>query len=867
MNRVKKTNKRGATSRTAVNTKSVKREKRGFLGQIPSILGIEDKAKEYFTLSFVVALLLGALSLFLGFSFLSYLYYGGENQSLLLSNSSYTPSEYASQMSGHTGISGSRWMHHLVNNGVGIGIIFIIFLLGYLAFKIFIKSGSRIARVTLFCLLSCFWLSMVLGQLPDVVTKKLFFLPGGAWGKQLSESLSIRFGAIGVGILDVLSLVLILFFFWSTFRMSYVSWVRNSQRARSIEEHEHYPDEYEAKNASTSAQEENAPMKKEESLTENVPIIDEVVPAPVFDRYEEHFTDLSQDLEGSQDFDLPYLSDSDAGKLVRTMDSNRERHEIKEALDSNVPMSVIDVRNSQDEVALTGERLVEQYGEYDPRKELSRYNPPTLDLLRKFDQEDQEIDNEEILNNKSMITQTLSSFGIGITSITATIGPSITLYEIIPAEGVHISKIKGLEDNLSLRLASLGIRIIAPIPGKGTIGLEVPNKKPQTVGMRSVIASKKFQESKALLPIALGRTITNDVFVFDLAKAPHLLVAGATGQGKSVGLNAIITSLLYKLHPSELKFVMIDPKMVEFSMYALLEKHYMAKIPSESQTIITDTNRAAQTLESLCQEMDDRYALLADAHVRNLAEYNEKFKQRKLNPNRGHRFLPFIVLIIDEYGDLIMTAGKDIELPITRIAQKARAVGIHAIIATQRPATTIITGAIKANFPTRIAFRVTNSTDSRVILDATGANRLIGRGDLLYSDNGNVLTRVQCAFVDTPDVNNVVEFISEQQSYAEAYPLPEVSAKGDHNGGTTSGAAIDFNDRDAIFEEVALKLMYEQKASISFIQQQFSIGYNRAARLMNQLEAAGIVSTSDGMKQREVLITSEEQLRTILNKN
>lgn len=532
----------------------------------------------------------------------------------------------------------------------------------------------------------------------------------------------------------------------------------------------------------------------------------------------------------------------------------------------DVKLEVVDNRSMEDEVdartvAATSEELVAKLGPYDPRKELSGYLFPGLDLLKKYDQENTEIDQSEIQSNKELITNTFKSFNIDILSITATVGPAITLYEVVPAAGVHISRIRGLEENIAMSLSALGIRIIAPMPGKGTIGLEVPNKKPQIVSMRSVIASNKFQTSKADLPIALGRTITNEVFVFDLAKAPHLLVAGATGQGKSVGLNAIITSLLYTKHPSELKFVMVDPKMVEFSMYSLIEKHYMAKLPGEEQVIITDTKRVAATLNSLCQEMDDRYELLAAAHVRNIKEYNELFVNRRLNPEKGHRYLPYIVLIIDEYGDLLITAGKEIEIPITRLAQKARAIGIHAIIATQRPTAKIITGAIKANFPGRIAFRVTSSMDSRIILDTTGANRLVGKGDLLYQSGSN-MTRVQCAFVDTPEVNAIVDFISAQRGYTEAYELPEVtddkSTTGSPSDGT--GMALDPNDKDEIFDEVARMLVLEQRASISLIQQKFSIGYNRAARLMNQLVAGGIVTPKEGNKPQDVIPASIEEL-------
>lgn len=500
-------------------------------------------------------------------------------------------------------------------------------------------------------------------------------------------------------------------------------------------------------------------------------------------------------------------------------------------------------------------------GTYDPRLDLSGYRFPTLDLLKKYDQSEKPIDMAEQTDNQRRIKQTLENFGISILSIKATVGPTITLYEVIPAQGVRISKIRNLEDDIALSLAALGIRIIAPMPGKGTIGIEVPNKDPQIVSMQSVIASRKFIESKYDLPVALGRTITNEVFMFDLCKAPHLLMAGATGQGKSVGLNAIITSLLYKKHPAELKFVLVDPKMVEFSIYSAIERHYLAKLPDEDKAIITDFAKVVNTLNSLCKEMDNRYELLTKAHVRNIKDYNEKFISRRLNPEKGHKYMPYIVVIIDEFGDLIMTAGRDIEMPIARIAQKARAVGIHMIIATQRPSTNIITGTIKANFPVRVAFRVSSMIDSRTILDSPGANQLIGRGDLLFSQ-GSEMTRVQCAFVDTPEVEAMASYIGQQAGYPTALELPEYVPENDGNG-KLSGA--DLSDRDPLFDDAARLIVIQQQGSTSLIQRKFSIGYNRAGRLMDQLEASGIVGPYEGSKARQVLIQDEYSLEQKLN--
>lgn len=505
------------------------------------------------------------------------------------------------------------------------------------------------------------------------------------------------------------------------------------------------------------------------------------------------------------------------------------------------------------------DQLLEELGEYDPTLDLSSFNFPSLELLKYYDMGAKGVDMDEQRQNKERIITTLRNYGIEITSIKATVGPTITLYEIVPQAGVRISKIRNLEDDIALSLSALGIRIIAPMPGKGTIGIEVPNKDPQIVSMQSVIASKRFQECAYDLPVALGKTITNEIFMFDLCKMPHLLVAGATGQGKSVGLNAIITSLLYKKHPAEMKMVLVDPKMVEFNIYSTIEKHYLAKLPDADKAIITDVSKVTQTLNSLTKEMDDRYELLMNAHVRTIKEYNEKFKRRRLNPLKGHRFLPYIVVIIDEFGDLIMTAGKEIEMPIARIAQKARAVGIHMIIATQRPTTNIITGTIKANFPARMAFRVTSQIDSRTILDMAGANQLIGRGDMLFSQ-GSDLVRIQCAFVDTPEVEGIAQYIGNQRGYANAFELPEYVGEGSE----TKAGDFDLNDKDPLFEEAARLIVVHQQGSTSLIQRKFSIGYNRAGRLMDQLETAGVVGASQGSKAREVLVSDEYHLEQLL---
>ena len=511
--------------------------------------------------------------------------------------------------------------------------------------------------------------------------------------------------------------------------------------------------------------------------------------------------------------------------------------------------------------------VADNYGDlstpYDPKRDLENYHYPTLDLLKKYETDGKPyIDMQEQNTNKNRIVDVLRNFGVEISSIKATVGPTITLYEITPAPGVRISKIRNLEDDIALSLSALGIRIIAPIPGKGTIGIEVPNAKPAIVSMESILNSKKFQETTMELPCALGKTITNEVFMFDLAKAPHLLVAGATGQGKSVGLNAIITSLLYKKHPAELKIVLVDPKKVEFSIYSTIEKHFLAKVPDDdADPIITDVTKVVRTLNSLCKEMDTRYDLLKIAGARNLKEYNKKFINRELNPENGHKFMPYIVVVIDEFGDLIMTAGKEVELPIARIAQLARAVGIHMIIATQRPTTNIITGTIKANFPSRIAFKVSAMIDSRTILDRPGAQQLVGRGDMLYLGGGEPI-RVQCAFVDTPEVEHVNQFIAQQQGYGSAFELPEPDTD-DGEGGESRD--VDMQHLDPMFEDAARLIVREQSGSTSLIQRKFAIGYNRAGRLMDQLEKAGIVGQAHGSKPREVLIMDEMSLENLLS--
>ena len=540
---------------------------------------------------------------------------------------------------------------------------------------------------------------------------------------------------------------------------------------------------------------------------------------------------------------------SSLDKKEKTVKPDKELEiEIAAEPEEDLEMKIEKVTEEKSETDNLADKLVEDFGRFDPTLELGNYKFPPLDLLKKYDTENITINQEELEENKNRIVSTLNNYKIGIASIKATIGPTVTLYEIVPEAGVRISKIKNLEDDIALSLSALGIRIIAPIPGRGTIGIEVPNKNATIVSMHSVIASQKFQKSEMELPIALGKTISNETFVVDLAKMPHLLMAGATGQGKSVGLNAVLTSLLYKKHPAEVKFVLVDPKKVELTLFNKIERHYLAKLPDSEEAIITDNTKVINTLNSLCIEMDNRYELLKNAFCRNLKEYNEKFRARKLNPNDGHQFLPYIVLVVDEFADLIMTAGKEVETPIARLAQLARAIGIHLIIATQRPSVNVITGIIKANFPARIAFRVTSKIDSRTILDGSGADQLIGRGDMLYTQ-GNDMIRLQCAFVDTPEVERITEFIGSQKAYPDAHLLPEFV-------GEETGTSIDINisDRDKLFREAAEVIVTAQQGSASLLQRKLKLGYNRAGRLIDQLEAAGIVGQFEGSKARQVLV-------------
>lgn len=566
-------------------------------------------------------------------------------------------------------------------------------------------------------------------------------------------------------------------------------------------------------------------------------------------------------MDGSLTLDNPIEEEPEIKQQIPPVQTEVMPEKIVIKNDDDAIAMEVEAAKEEDEVDTLSTKLVADFGEFDPTLDLSNYTFPPIELLKDYTNgQGITINQEELEANKNRIVETLSNYKIGIDTIKATVGPTVTLYEIVPDAGIRISKIKNLEDDIALSLSALGIRIIAPIPGRGTIGIEVPNKNPKIVSMRSAIASPKFQNAEMELPLTLGKTISNETFVVDLAKMPHLLMAGATGQGKSVGLNAILTSLLYKKHPAEVKFVLVDPKKVELTLFNKIERHYLAKLPDTEEAIITDTHKVINTLNSLCIEMDARYDLLKDALCRNIKEYNTKFKNRKLNPNEGHRYLPYIVLVIDEFADLIMTAGKEVETPIARLAQLARAIGIHLIVATQRPSVNVITGIIKANFPARIAFRVTSKIDSRTILDNSGADQLIGRGDMLYTQ-GNDLTRIQCAFVDTPEVAEITDFIGNQKAYPDAHLLPEYVS--DEGGGTTLDNNVD--ERDKLFREAAEVLVIAQQGSASLLQRKLKLGYNRAGRIIDQLEAAGVVGPFEGSKARQVLVPTLEALDQLLN--
>ncbi|TVP52098.1 MAG: DNA translocase FtsK [Mongoliibacter sp.] len=803
--------------------------------------GGKEKSKSNFSLDFVkdkripltMGIILLSLSVFLFFAFISYLFEGNADQSLVASELDEDIRSTASEARNWLGLLGAKVSYVIIHKWFGIAAFLLppfIFLLGFrMAFK---KSLYSISRYLVFALFFTFWLCLVTGYLVQMSTGYNMYADfSGGFGLELGK-LAEEFLGWGTFILIGGSLLIFTVFFFNIQQLSLFS--------------------------SNKREDEDLDVISEKKPTVKSPF-DKVEGEPVFEDIEDsiHEEDEIED-DGSS-----WTIKADD----KTEKSKSPTQELALNIESTVPDSTIDAPAEEKKFSVTktdGEEKtadeVENLDPYDPTLDLPHYKYPTLELLNSYDLQKVTVTRQELEDNKNKIVETLVNFKIGIQEIKATIGPTVTLYEIVPDPGVKISKIKNLEDDIALSLAALGIRIIAPIPGKGTIGIEVPNKNRELVPARAVIGTEKFMKSDKDLPIALGKTISNEVFVVDLAKMPHLLMAGATGQGKSVGLNMILASLVYKKHPSQLKFVLVDPKKVELTLFNKIERHFLAKLPGSEEAIITDTKKVIYTLNSLCIEMDNRYDMLKDAGCRNLKEYNAKFVARKLNPDKGHRFMPYIVLVIDELADLMMTAGKEIEAPIARLAQLARAIGIHLVVATQRPSVNVITGIIKANFPARLSFRVTSKIDSRTILDTGGADQLIGQGDMLLS-SGSEVTRLQCAFLDTPEVDAICDWIGEQKGYSDAYLLPEFEGEESDSG----LANIDLADRDPLFDDAARLIVMHQQGSTSLIQRKLKLGYNRAGRIVDQLEAAGIVGAFEGSKAREVLVQDEASLERLLN--
>lgn len=779
------------------------------------------------TVQFVTGLLCVMVALYMILAFSSFILNGGADQSAIEKPSitEQIANPTTQEVQNATGRSGAHIAQTLINHSFGISAYSIAAFLLVLGLNLMRTYKFNLKHWGICCATILIWGSLFLSVTIDQWFDSSAIYWGGYHGHNVTTWLDSQFGMPGIAILLIVTAILFCMYLTS----NTIEFIRSLFHIKSL-----LPGKDEEEANSTHAQEE-APKNSDIEFTIE----------------EQPSTELEWKTENKP---VEAKTEKDNFELEITNKPIEETTPIEDATESKAPEAPdteFTIEINEEEAA---EKIIEPYN---PRLDLSRYHYPTIELLNKGNEDAFLVDRDEQNQKKDSIIQALRNFGIEISSIKATVGPTITLYEITPAPGVRISKIKNLEDDIALTLAAFSTRIIAPIPGKGTIGIEIPNANPQIVSMHSVIGSKKFQECTYELPVAIGKTITNEIYMFDLCKMPHLLVAGATGQGKSVGLNAIITSLLYKKHPAELKLVMVDPKKVELSIYSSIEKHFLAKLPDGEDAIITDVTKVVQTLKSLCVEMDTRYDLLKSAGVRNLREYNEKFINRQLNPEKGHKYMPYIVVIIDEFGDLIMTAGKEVELPIARIAQLARAVGIHMIIATQRPTTNIITGTIKANFPARIAFRVSAMIDSRTILDRPGANQLIGKGDMLFLQ-GSDPVRVQCAFVDTPEVERISKYISEQQGYPTAFYLPEYV---DENGGDGSNLDdVDLKRLDPMFEDAARLVVIHQSGSTSLIQRKFSIGYNRAGRIMDQLEKAGIVGPVDGSKPRQVLCADEMDL-------
>lgn len=774
----------------------------------------------------------------LAVSMISYLFTWKHDQSQVTGSAWSFLFNSETEVDNWLGRLGAWLAHTFVYRGFGLASFFIVFLLAISTLRlIFADFKVNLLRQYYHSILLLLSISISFGYLFNHLIG-LAFPWGGEFGLYLSRWLSGFVGSLGTGLL-----VLVFWAIYVTVRLNLslkLADILPNKQAAELETDEE-------PQASVNIQRTVRPQAEEIS-----PTIDLNEPLDT-DELDEDEAPWSDEME-------PHLVPTPPPAPAPAPQTLEITPPIEEAAPVGPALEIEEV--IEEDILAEGGVVLNESELYDPKLDLSSYKYPPIDLLVEHGSSKVQINAEELEKNKNQIIETLGHYNIEIDKIRATVGPTVTLYEIVPAAGVRISKIKNLEDDIALSLAALGIRIIAPMPGKGTIGIEVPNQHKEIVSMRSLLASEKFVNSDMELPVALGKTISNEIFITDLAKMPHLLMAGATGQGKSVGLNAILVSLLYKRHPSELKFVLVDPKKVELSLFKHIERHFLAKLPGTDDAIITDTMKVVDTMNSLCIEMDKRYDLLKDAQVRNLMEYNAKFRKRKLNPNNGHRFLPYIVVVIDEFADLIMTAGKEIETPIARLAQLARAVGIHLIVATQRPSVNIITGTIKANFPARIGFKVSSKIDSRTILDAGGAEQLIGRGDMLLSLGSNLI-RLQCAFVDTPEVEAICEYIGGQRGYPDAFLLPEYSSGGDEGGGLRD---MDPNDRDALFEDAARVIVQNQQGSTSLLQRRMKLGYNRAGRLIDQLEAAGVVGPFEGSKAREVLIPDEYALEQLLNR-
>lgn len=830
-----------ASETTAKNTFRKKAENTKKAPETPKGTGFSFGKSQFKQLPLTAGILFISTAIFLFIAFASYLINGPADQSLVMNNPDQAVRDAARESQNWLGYLGAQASHWLIYRWFGIAAFLLPPFLFFVGFKWTFKfSLIPLTRYVIFSLFFTAWLGLLMGYIVILVEGYSFwsFLSGG-FGYELAK-LSSDFLGMGTFILIVGAFLIFVVLF---FGLEQLNWFSIKESLADID----------GSTITDKKPTKTHPFLTEDEISEELKELEEEIdddgsawevksntttelkPELPFDSKGEIDEEIEEDL-----FEVPQVNLLEEGKGA-----------------SIVKEGNFSVKKAEEEKTA---QEVENLDPYDPTLDLPRYKYPTLDLLNEYDIKKVTVSMQELQENKDKIVTTLKNFQIGIQGIQATIGPTVTLYEIVPDPGVKISKIKNLEDDIALSLAALGIRIIAPIPGKGTIGIEVPNKNRELVPARAVLGTEKFLKSDKDLPIALGKTISNEVFVADLAKMPHLLMAGATGQGKSVGLNMILASLIYKKHPSQLKFVLVDPKKVELTLFNKIERHFLAKLPGAEEAIITDTKKVIYTLNSLCIEMDNRYNLLKDAGCRNLKEYNAKFIARKLNPEKGHYFMPYIVLVIDELADLMMTAGKEIETPIARLAQLARAIGIHLVVATQRPSVNVITGIIKANFPARLSFRVTSKIDSRTILDAGGADQLIGQGDMLLS-LGSEMIRIQCAFLDTPEVDAICDWIGEQRGYSDAYLLPEFVGE----DGEGSLSSVDLSDRDPLFDEAARLIILHQQGSTSLIQRKLKLGYNRAGRIVDQLEAAGIVGAFEGSKAREVLIQDEASLERLLN--